>query len=168
MISVARARGAVNEAAAEFARSATAFCHFVENAHEYAPGARLRQSREVLARVYLASLALPAPESISTTSTEVVAPPTPLAPARWPGFGRFDEYWEVFDPYVEDAMVAGSLSDDVLDVYRDLSRGLLLYERGNTLEAVWEWAFHRDVHWGAHAIDALRALDRAVRHCPGD
>jgi hypothetical protein len=26
---------------------------------------------------------------------------------------------------------------------------------------VWEWRFHFDVHWGEHAVDALRALHRA-------
>lgn len=160
--------GRANDSAGEFARCATSFCHFIENAHEYAPGARLRQGRELLARVYAQSLALPRPESIQGTSTDVASPGSPCVPTRWPGFGRFDAYWEVCDPYVEEAILAGSLSDDVLDVYRDLSRGLSLYERGNVIEAVWEWSFHRDVHWGAHAVDALRALDRAVRLCPGD
>lgn len=28
-------------------------------------------------------------------------------------------------------------------------------------EAIWERRFHVDAHWGDHAIDALRALDRA-------
>jgi hypothetical protein len=156
------------EPPAEFARWALSYCRFIESAHEYAPGARLRQCRELLARVYAASLALPRPEAIGGTSVDVVVPETPAVPKTWPGFGRFDAYWEVFDPYVEEAILAGSLSDDILDVYRDLGRGLALYERGNSLEAVWEWSFHRDVHWGAHAVDALRALDRAVRLCPGD
>jgi hypothetical protein len=118
--------------------------------------------------VYAAGLALPKPESIHGTSTEVQEPDPTETPGHWPGFGRFDAYWEVLDPYVEEAILAGSLSDDVLDVYRDLARGLELYQRGDVREAIWEWSFHREVHWGAHAVDALRALDRAVRMCPGD
>jgi hypothetical protein len=30
----------------------------------------------------------------------------------------------------------------------------------------WEWRFHFDVHWGDHAVDALRALHRACREQP--
>jgi len=166
MMDVALAR--TNDRAGEFARCALSFCAFVESAHEYAPGARLRQGRDLLARVYAASLALPRPETQHATSPDVTPPPPPASPPTWPGFGRFDAYWEVIDPYVEEAILAGSLSDDMLDVYRDLARGLTLYQRGHVAEAVWEWSFHRDVSWGAHAVDALRALDRAVRLCPGD
>jgi hypothetical protein len=67
----------------------------------------------------------------------------------------------MFDPYELDQPVAGSLSDDLLDVYRDVRRGLALWESRRDADAVWEWKFHFDAHWGAHAVDALRALHRA-------
>jgi len=70
-------------------------------------------------------------------------------------------YWEVFDPYVEEPPVKGSLSDDLLDVYRDVRRGLLLWDHNAPQAAIWEWRFSFGVHWGNHAIDALRALHRA-------
>ena len=98
----------------------------------------------------------------------VEAGPTGEPPKGWPGFEKFDGYWEVFDPYEEGAPVGGSLSDDLLDVYGDLRRGLALWEQGGVtkrgelrIAAIWEWRFQFEIHWGDHAIDALRALHRA-------
>jgi len=79
----------------------------------------------------------------------------------WPGFDEFDLYSEVFDPCVDESPVCGALSDDVLDIYADLRRGLVTYDEGRLGSAVWEWEFHFDHHWGQHAVDALRALRRA-------
>jgi hypothetical protein len=86
-------------------------------------------------------------------------------PTDWPGFEDKDFYWEVFDPYDHDdnQPVAGSLADDALDVYRDIRRGLALWDASRTRNAIWEWRFHFDVHWGDHATDALRALHRACK-----
>ena len=87
-------------------------------------------------------------------------------PADWPGFGPHDSYWEVFDPYADEESVVGSLSDDFLDIYRDLKRGLVAFDAGHEQDAVWEWRFHFDHHWGEHAVDALRALQRACTATP--
>jgi aryl-alcohol dehydrogenase-like predicted oxidoreductase len=38
-----------------------------------------------------------------------------------------------------------------------VERGLSAIPRRESA-AVWEWRFHFDVHWGDHAVDALRAL----------
>lgn len=70
---------------------------------------------------------------------DAVAQPDAVPLADWPGMGEVDGYWEVFDPYEDDKPVRASLSDDLRDVYRDVRAG------------------------GDHAIDALRALHRAVR-----
>ena len=82
-------------------------------------------------------------------------------PVNWPGFGQMVSYWEVFDPYEEDEPVGGSLTDDLLDIYRDLGRGLLAWNSGARESALWDWKFHFELHWGDHAVDALRALKRA-------
>ncbi|MFK7992281.1 MAG: DUF5063 domain-containing protein [Sandaracinaceae bacterium] len=83
------------------------------------------------------------------------------APPDWPDFGSHDLYWEVFNPYVDEERVAGSLSDDFFDIYRDLRRGLVAFDKGRHQKALWDWRFHFDHHWGDHAVDALRALHRA-------
>ena len=85
------------------------------------------------------------------------------AEQSWYGFEPFDSYSEVFDPYDREdhEPVVGSLSDDLLDVYRDIRGGLWSWETDATANAIWEWRFSFDTHWGDHAADALRALHRA-------
>lgn len=75
-------------------------------------------------------------------------------------FGASNYYREVFDPYEapEEAEVTGSLTDDVADIYHDIRAGLMKWDRGESGEALWEWRFHLEIHWGEHATGALRAL----------
>ncbi|MBW8825068.1 MAG: DUF5063 domain-containing protein [Acidobacteria bacterium] len=73
-----------------------------------------------------------------------------------------DPYWEVFDPRLMDEPVAGSLIDDLSDIYRDLRRGLAIASAGFAPDALWEWRFSFESHWGNHAVDAIRVLHRVV------
>jgi hypothetical protein len=151
---------------AVFVDQARQFCAFLDKAREYSLDARLVVARERLLELYDAASRLPdvePPDSIEPG-------PTPERPDEWPGFESFDSYWEVFDPYENSQPVAGSLSDDVLDVYGDLQRGLVLWDKGGATDndafriaAIWNWRFHFQIHWGDHAIDALRALHRACK-----
>lgn len=72
----------------------------------------------------------------------------------------FDIYWMMFDPLemVREEPVAGSLADDLLDIRRDLLRGLSLMDAGYPLAACWEWRFHYGAHWGSHLMNAQVAL----------
>jgi hypothetical protein len=76
-------------------------------------------------------------------------------------FGQFDYYWEVFDPYHLEEPVGASLTDDILDIYKDVKKGILIYENNEHVEAVWHWRFDFETHWGSHAVDAIRALHSA-------
>lgn len=71
-----------------------------------------------------------------------------------------DGYWDVFDPLNEEdtESVFNSLADDLADIYRDLKRGLLLYNQGHIVEAIWEWRCNFDIHWGTHLVSAQRAI----------
>lgn len=71
-----------------------------------------------------------------------------------------DYYGEVFDPTIVPAEepVLGSLSDDLADIHRDVMTGLRAYQRGDRAGALWEWSFGLQIHWGAHATGAMRAL----------
>ena len=53
---------------------------------------------------------------------------------------------------------AGSVVDNLGGIYRDVARGLVLFEAGNHDEALWEWGFNFRTHWGEHATGVLRAL----------
>ncbi|KQV78337.1 hypothetical protein ASC87_12155 [Rhizobacter sp. Root1221] len=71
-------------------------------------------------------------------------------------------YREFFDPdpTLEDPPCMGDVGDDLLDTYKDIKSGLLLFERGAVTEALWHWSFLHRVHWGRHAVGAMLAL-----HC---
>lgn len=149
---------------AAFVDQARQLCDFVERAGALALDQRLEGARQRLLALYAAGAMLPRVEP----PDDVEDGPAGAAPAGWAGFERFDVYREVFDPYEEGAPVAGSLSDDLLGAYGDVRRGLALWDDGGTtpsdasrLAAIWEWRFHFEIHWGDHAIDALRALHRA-------
>lgn len=147
-------------AVAVFVDQARQFCDFVEKASEYSLDKRLICARQRLLELYETGFALP-----HVNAPDIEEGASPQRPRSWPGFGKFETYWEVFDPYEDTAPVAGSLSDDVLDVYGDLQRGLALWDKESArTAAIWDWRFHFDNHWGDHAIDALRALHRACGH----
>ncbi len=76
----------------------------------------------------------------------------------------WDHYREVFDPNAADddedgqgAVVGASISDDLADVAHDLTGGLEALAAGRPAEAIRHWRFTGTHHWGAHAVDALRA-----------
>jgi hypothetical protein len=146
-------------AVAGFVCRAREFCVFVEKADTLAVIDRMLSARQHLLELYTAAVALPSIEPPDGTKS----PGSPDPPQNWSGFDAFETYWEIFDPYDLQEAVAGSLSDDLLDVYRDLRRGLALWDCHHDAGAVWEWKFHFDAHWGDHAVDALRALHRACR-----
>ncbi|HVH47991.1 MAG TPA: DUF5063 domain-containing protein [Labilithrix sp.] len=147
-------------AVAAFVRAAYDFCAFVETSDKLTLPDRIASAREQLLVLYAAGAKLPSVERV----TSYQAPTYPI-PERWPGFEDHDTYWEVYDPYQQEDPVAGSLADDVLDVYHDVRKGMWFWEKNEWADAVWEWRFSFDSHWGDHAVDALRALHRAcARH----
>jgi Domain of unknown function (DUF5063) len=143
-----------------FVNQARQFCDFIEKAGKLSLSARLSSARQRLLDVYRAAAALPHVEP----PEGVEAGASPPRPANWVEFEKFELYSKVFDPYVRETPVTGALSDDLLDVYGDLRRGLDLWDQDVPKSAaIWEWRCHFDTHWGDHAIDALRALHRACR-----
>ena len=76
-------------------------------------------------------------------------------------FDEYDHYRKVFNPYHLDEPVGASLSDDILEIYKDVKNGIILYEKNKYSEAIWEWKFNFEIHWGSHAVDAIRVLHSA-------
>jgi len=123
-----------------------------------APGALRRVSS-----LYTAALDLPPPFIVGMSSEVADVAPRPgseSAVATRLAALPLQIYWEVFDPILTpcDEPVAGAIADDLGDIYRDVARGLVLFESGRRDEALWEWGFSFQTHWGEHATGALRAL----------
>jgi hypothetical protein len=143
-----------------------------ENADSQPPNQRLKSLHLLLPRLYAAALALEdtsvlfdedGPQSEGQRSPardpSITAMPAGLAElADYLGPRRF--YREIFDPYADPTVdeVGGDLIDDFADIHGDLARGLAEWQAGSRGEALWEWRFNFEVHWGEHATSALRAL----------
>jgi hypothetical protein len=71
----------------------------------------------------------------------------------------FQYYSEVFNNLVLPAEepVTGDIVDDLMDIYREIAPGLVLYRSGKRDEAGDHWRFWFANHWGEHATSALRA-----------
>jgi hypothetical protein len=72
----------------------------------------------------------------------------------------WDLYWQVFDPTKDHEAIRGSLADDIADIYRDLRKGLILFETHQAPEdeIIWLWRLLFHSHWGAHAMESLRTI----------
>lgn len=147
---------------ARFVSAASAYCGFIERAAGLEITQRILEARESVAHLYAAGCGLPMVEPPDGFDAENDV----TRPEDWPGFDRHEFYWEVFNVYGDgetEGIVAGDLSDDLLDIYFDVRRGLRLWaSEAPRAAAIWEWRFGFDAHWGNHAVNALRALQRAA------
>ncbi|MFT8317259.1 MAG: DUF5063 domain-containing protein [Sporolactobacillus sp.] len=75
---------------------------------------------------------------------------------------KYDTYWEVFNSYHFEQPIQGSLVDDIKNIYIELKKGEYYYQRQQFSEAIWQWKFGFETHWGLHAIEAIRALHSLV------
>jgi hypothetical protein len=137
--------------AEDFYFSAADFCKVIENTHFINESNLIKLLRSLL-ELYSKALFLP---EVETENNEVSACDLPIPKID---FGNYDLYWEVFDPYHFEEPVGASLADDILDIYKDVKNGIILYEKNDHIEAVSEWKSSFDIHWGNHAVDAIRAL----------
>ena len=139
----------------EFYEQADEYCRFISE--NVITADTVPYVMELLMQLYISAMNLPAtePETIASLSdiSEAVAI-------------RFSDqipttYWEIFDPHADKDTVCGDLIDDLSDIAADLKAGMKEYEAGRFGNAVFEWKFGLNNHWGQHIVDALRALHAA-------
>jgi hypothetical protein len=146
-------------AVAAFVDVAKRYCTWAEGA-PLEPSADLHQARLLLAELHVAVLALPTAEPCEHVELGG------LDLGAWRTCKeRFqqlpvNQYWDVFDPLNADDRepVCTTLADDLADIWGDLRDGLSLLATGRITEAVWEWRFAFNVHWGKHLTSAQRAI----------
>lgn len=138
------------------------FCAWCESPRDQSSERLAFDTSRHLARLYAAALDLPEVDIDDFPDPEPVS-----AEAKRSMFVSFaglpfNYYREVFFSNVEqvDEPVVGDLADDLTDIYCDLRDGLALFDSGNEPAAVWYWRFSFGIHWGRHAVCALRAI-----HC---
>jgi hypothetical protein len=162
-----------------FAAIAEEYCRLIEERHTVGREHFLLGMHALLPRLYLAGLLLPPTDILFSDEDTEDADDTAEAPeaSSDPDRGEHEEwsqlyaslgaligernfYREIFDPFepLTDPEVTGALADDFADIYRDVRAGLRKWQRGESGEALWEWRFNLESHWGEHLTGALRTL----------
>ena len=139
-----------------FIECAKKYCIFIENSYTLTLKKLAKNSLVLLSELYLKVLQLP---DIEPSNNRIVH--IKIKTPKWRGFDEYENYWEIFNPYKLKEPVIGSLSDDLLDIYRDLRQGFLMIEQdqlNDITDAIWYWKFTCFTHWGEHTVSALRAL----------
>lgn len=150
----------------QFTEAARRYCGLLERAHEYDLPERLVRIAAAAAALYHAGLYLP----FEAKPEDRDEPPIPGELSHWEGFEELSLFWQVPDAYAWGAPTVTSLNDTLLNTYRDVKRGLMIFERGcesgdvdEIAHAVWYWRHQMDEYWAAWTVDALRALNRAMQ-----
>ena len=144
----------------DFANVARGFCSWCEGDADAA--ARDSSAASWLCKLYFTALKLPQREAENEEGLpEIPVESLAKAVASLSGFNGwyYREYFDP-DPTLSDDAVMGDVGDDMQDIYKDIRRGLLVYDRGDPIDALWHWEFQFRIHWGRHAVGAIFAL-----HC---
>lgn len=151
----------VDDRTAGFAHTSREFCAIVDTSPLDASATLTALLRLLLAAHDLPS-ATPTFDDTSTTHAGITADTARIVTNVHDSLGSAERYLVVFDPHHDDEPCSGSLADDLGDIYRDVRRGLDLFDREAPADAAWEWRFAFETHWGNHATDAVRVLHRLV------
>jgi hypothetical protein len=165
-----------------FAAVAAEFCSLVESHHSLGRDEFLRAMHLTLPRLYLAGVQLPSTAILFKDDESRTGPVPSIEPPAGPEsdpdrlsideaaamcaslselIGARSYYWQIFDPYestTRPEVVGGLLADDFGAIFRDVYDGLRKWRRGASGEALWEWRFGFESHWGRHLVQALHAL----------
>lgn len=136
----------------KFLKLAIHYCDLVENSTDSCIDNKINQFLISISSLHAQAQVLPEvePQYINIAEFNLNLPKLE--------FEQKEMYWKVFEPYTFEEPVRGSLADDILDIYKDMKEGILSYERNEQIEAIWHWKFNFEIHWGKHAIDAMRVL----------
>jgi hypothetical protein len=141
------------------------FCAFIESIDKSGDD-YLRQLQTILLTLYQRAIYLPWTTlelnqefQVDLTKAEIESILRKLADKI--GDDRY--YWLVFDPTDDNdtESVCGDLVDDIGDTYKEVKRGLLVFDLGTMASkehGIWELKFLFEKHWGQHTIDALRTI----------
>ena len=148
--------------AARFSHEARRFVDWADGtacADRLAAPAALRR----VTQLYAEALALPQPWSPSAAVQRAEMPvflEARLNQVRLRASAlALQHYSEIFCPQVPpDPPRVGDLADDLVAIYGDVALGLYLHQAGRADDALWQWGFGFQSHWGQHASSAIRAL----------
>jgi|SRR5690606_17351564 len=140
----------------QFAEAAEQFCAWAES-NPSSPETEAVAALQHLSGLYKLALELP-PMFGEEEPSELTHEAWTQVYQRF-GSLPFNYYSQCFDPSeLSTDAVTADLADDLADIWRDLKRGLSLYEAGHTAAAAWDWRQNFWQHWGHHAAGGIYAL----------
>jgi hypothetical protein len=150
----------------EFYKTAIDFCDFIENFSSNHNVEFLAETRIHLLKLYYNALKLQWVDLQSNIEYDDKLDSdkfdkTLLLISERLGDARY--YWHVFDPMnnIDKEAVCGDLVDDLGDIYQDLKFSILTFNLNKEdcqENALWQFKFDFDKHWGDHCINALNAI----------
>lgn len=79
---------------------------------------------------------------------------------------EYDKYRHTFDPYRDRDVMSSMLSNDLAEIWQNISHARLLFELDEDAakkHAIWSWSFDVRQHWGSsHYCDAMKAIFFAI------
>lgn len=111
---------------------ASAYCDFIDSSRIFNDEESYRKLLRIISQLFTSALNLPEVE---------------LKERHWGGVDvqlptvevkHHNVYTEIFDPYQDETPVTCCLEDDMIDIYIDIKKGLILFEQGHIVNAIWE------------------------------
>ena len=155
---------------AQFRSLATDFCNIVRHPESFMIVKFLSELEKLLPSLCHAAQLLPPVERSPDYHAKWSLTEWKRLYERLRGYlSKYDSYYYVYEPYNPDDTepVISSLSDDLTDICRDLSPGLIAWKRvgaGKRRAIVDDWYLHYCIHWGDHAATAWRAIHWLVHN----
>lgn len=114
----------------KFFEAAMHYCNFVETSLADYDNSKLSQLLISISLLYTQALFL---LEVESENTDIADFDLDLPKVD---FAQNDTYWEVFEPYKFEEPIRGSLSDDILDIYRNIKEGVFLYQKEERVDSV--------------------------------
>ncbi|MCE5268919.1 MAG: DUF5063 domain-containing protein [Planctomycetaceae bacterium] len=151
-----------------FSEDATAYCELIDSAANGKPPHFYQQLLTSMSRLARSANELPQ----VCSSEEVECGGHRMTHDEWGLLARrlsdvvgreVAELMATDDAKTASSVRAVMLFDDLADIYRDLRDGMRFYclktDKGIE-EAIWQWRFDYEAHWGQHLFDALHTVHR--------
>lgn len=150
----------------DFYKSATDYCNFIDNYSKQSQIDFLKIARQKLLKLYDKALDLQWVDLQSNIEYAERLDDKEFKSILSFLADKLDDkryYWHVFDPtnHTDTEPVCGDLVDDLSDIYKDIKYSIMIYslDREDCKEnALWQFKFDFDKHWGDHCINALTGI----------
>lgn len=155
----------------EFTAVANEYCRLLDDPGDMTGLKLLKIEQKLLPLLYYKTLMIPETEPVLEETGEKF-----VTEEDWGRvnhsilslLGEANDFMEVFDERMNDSEgpVAGSISENLSDIYQDLRNFLVAYNIGTTEimnDALWECMENFRLYWGQKLVNTIRAVHYALK-----